>query len=238
MVLSDNHFSSGSGETLYAVIANATLSEDNTLLNFRRNNFELIPYMYIHPSWLILYERIMHNLGVHEKNHILITGSPGVGKSQFKYYCMWCTISSENCPSFIFQSQPNAAVLYSASSDSDISNPRKGPEDLPFFVDILEQAGPNIYLVQISAYTIVFSSPDNSRFKEFMKHRDSIKYILEPWSEEEVYKAWIPSFNKVPKEKVASQYAIYGGVPRYLFNHSDQFYVPMKFALGTNGSYD
>ena len=221
----------------YTVIASATLSDDNKVLKFGPNVFDLMS-IYIHPSWPLLYERIRRNLITYKKNHIVVTGSPGLGKSMFSYYYIWRAITEENCTSFLYEEQPKDVELHSEADVSLITNTLECPTGLPFFVDMIgTKAEPSPKPVRLSAYTIIFSSPDNSRFKDFLKHRNSIKYLLEPWTEEEVYEAWhlVSSFSQVPKEVVASQYAMYGGVPRFVFQRAAEGEGPMRPALSVTG---
>ena len=224
-------------QNLYSVLASATLSDNNKILNFGPNEFDLMS-IYIHPSWPLLYERIRRNLITYNKNHIVVTGIPGIGKSMFKYYYIWRAITEENCTSFLYEEEEKVVDLYSKATVSRITNTLECPTGLPFFVDMLgTKAEPSPKPVRLSAYTIIFSSPDNSRFKDFLKHRGRIQYILEPWTAEEIYEAWrlVPSFYSVPKELVDAQYAIYGGVPRSVFEHADMSDAPMMEALEIKG---
>ena len=229
-------------QNLYSVLASATLSDDNRVLKFGPNLFDL-KSIYIHPSWSPLYERIKHNLISYRKNHILITGSPGIGKSMFSYYYMWRAITQENATSFLYQAELDVVKLYSATSVSTVMDPYECPIRRPFFVDIGLLPEPYLYaepssiVYEVSAYTIIFSSPDRRRYKEFMKADHSVQYILEPWTEEEIGEAWhlIPSFSQVPKELVDAQYAIYGGVPRSVFDRAEEGEGPMRYALSVKG---
>ena len=233
-------------QNLYSVLASATLSDNNKVLNFGPNSFKL-KSIYIHPSWPLLYERIKHNLHEYEFDRILITGSPGIGKSMFSYYYMWRAITQENVTSFLYQTQVEVDVVrhYSATSVSlyNSKNIFDCPTGLPFFADIVPPPEPYSYAepalkpVRWSAYTIIFSSPDKRRYKELMKDMDSVQYILEPWTEEEIFEAWrlVPSFNQVPKDIVSAQYAIYGGVPRFVFDRAAEGEGPMRHALSVKG---
>ena len=229
-------------QNLYSALASATLSDDNKVLNFGPTSFNL-KSIYIHPSWQLLYERIKHNLITCRKNHILITGSSGIGKSMFSYYYMWRAITQENATSFLYQTELDMVKLYSATSVSTVMDPYECPIRRPLFVDIGLLSEPYLYaepssiVYEVSAYTIIFSSPDRRRYKEFMKSDHSVQYILEPWTEEEIYEAsrLVPPFGQVPKEVVASQYAMYGGVPRFVFQRAAEGEGPMRHALSVKG---
>lgn len=223
-------------ENLYTLMAYATLSDDNKTLKFGPNSKKLL-YLYIHPSWSPMYERITRNFDEYGKDRILVTGTPGIGKSSFSYYYIWRAICQDKLTSFLYQNSLNSVELHLSSTVVLIADTGICPKGLPFFVDMKTHAEPDPAAVERSAYTIIFSSPDNSRFKDFMKDQDRIKYILEPWSEEEINEAWrlVPSFSKVSEEVVGAQYAIYGGIPRSVFCHAEEVDEPMKHALSTKG---
>ena len=226
-------------QRLYTAITSATLSDDKKVLHFEPNHHEL-ESIYIRPSWPPLYERIKLNLHEHKKDHILVTGTPGVGTTMFSYYYMWRAITEENCTSFLFQIKPRVVGLHSAASVTIIedTSTHEGPIGLPFLVDMDAKQEPDPDAVRLSAYTIIFSSPVNVRYKQFMKHRNSVQYILEPWIAKEINEAWrlVPSFSKVPKKVVTAQYDIYGGIPRSVFCHWRNGDAPMRRALGLRGS--
>ena len=221
-------------QRLYTAITSATLSDDKKVLHFEPNHHEL-ESIYIRPSWPPLYERIKLNLHEHKKDHILVTGTPGVGTTMFSYYYMWRAITEEKCTSFLSQIKPRVAGLHSAASVTIIedTSTHEGPIGLPFFVDMTKEE-PDPDAVRLFAYTIIFSSPD----KQFMTHRNSVQYILEPWTEEEIYEAWrlVPSFNEVSEGVVGAQCDIYGGIPRSVFCHWRNGDGPMRRALGLRGS--
>ena len=222
-------------ESLYATIASATLSDDKKVLHFEPNRYKL-ESIYIRPSWPPLYDRIKHNLHEHKKDHILVTGTPGVGTTMFSYYYIWRAVTQENCASFIFQREVAVLDLYKKNTKTvlTVANMYKCPINIPYFVDTKPRSEPFETLYDMSAYTIIFSSPDNVRYKQFMKHRNSVQYILEPWTEEEIYEAWrlVPSFNEVSEGVVGAQYDIYGGIPRSVFCHWRNGDGPMRRALG------
>ena len=229
-------------QNLYSVLASATLSDDNKVLKFGPNAFKL-KFIYIHPSWPQLYERIKYNLHEHRKDHILVTGTPGLGKSMFSYYYMWRAITQENIALLHYQTELGVVKLYSISTVLPVADTGICRKGLPFFVDIMppsepySYAEPDLTAVERSSYTIIFSSPDKRRFKEFMKDQDRITYIIEPWSEEEIGEAWrlVPSFSQVPKDVVTSQYAMYGGMPRFVFDRAAEGEGPMRHALSIKG---
>ena len=174
------------------------------------------------------------------KKRIFITGSPGIGKSQFMLYCMRRSTQS-GVQSFLYQ-QERAVVEIHSHNNIAHADPfdrwRNIHYGIPFFVDIIGLSEPLPSMVDSSAYTIICSPSDHpSRYNHFLKARGSITYIPEPWPKYEIDKAWelIPTFNLVPKEVVNSQFKLYGGVPRYVFDKADEGDVAMHTAILTKG---
>ena len=227
--------------SLYDFVSSGRLENDGQVLIFTDSNF-LLSYLnivYIRPSWRELYDRIMNNLELGKKR-ILINGSPGIGKSQFMLYSMWRAIQS-GVQSFLYQQESTLVEIHSYNNIK-LADPfdrwRNIHYGIPFFVDITDLSEPLPSMVDSSAYTIIFSPSDHpSRYKHFLKARGSIAYISEPWSKYELYQAWklIPAFHTVPKDVVNSQYKIYGGVPRYVFDKADEGDGTMHTAILTKG---
>jgi hypothetical protein len=78
-------------------------------------------------------------------------------------------------------------------------------------------------------FSIIFSSPNPKRFKEFLKMRGSDSFgglplIMPPWSLEEVEVGLsrLSTFQAAGRETVLRQFKIYGGVPRILVDKNDE----------------
>lgn len=83
--------------------------------------------------------------------------------------------------------------------------------------------------------TIILASPNESRYHEFMKY-DGTRYIMNPWSKEDVWALWERNFRSFPEDELKKSYEIFGGIPRFLFN--SELGLEMKAALdATGGKY-
>ena len=227
--------------SLYNFVSSCRLEHDGQVLHFADSNISplYLNMLYIRPSWRQLHDRIMNNLELGKKR-ILVSGSPGIGKSQFMLYCMWRAIQS-GVQSFLYQQESGVVERHSHNSITH-ADPfdrwRNIHYGIPFFADITDLSEPLPGMVDSSAYTIICSPSDHpSRYNHFLKARGSITYIPEPWSKYEIDKAWelIPTFKLVPKELVNSQFKLYGGVPRYVFDKPDEGDVAMHRAILTKG---
>ena len=227
--------------SLYDLVAAARIGNDGQVLYFDTSNtvlaYSYLSMLYIRPSWPLLYDRIIRNL-VSGKIRILLTGSPGIGKSQFKLYCMWRAVQS-GVKSFLHQDEGEIKIHSQSSVEpaDDLGVWRNIHYGIPFYVDIVGASEPLPSMVDSSAYTIIFSSPDPRRHKVFLKGRGSITYVSEPWSKIEIDKSWelITHFHTVSKEVVDSQFKLYGGVPRYVFDKADEGDEAMSKAILAKG---
>jgi hypothetical protein len=179
--------------------------------------------------------QIMEDSLKNGSKHIVVTGTPGIGKSQFRQYCMW-RLAQQNetfllqlSQQYVFHFSPGRRVRHDYSSM---------PSGIPYLVDMKEVALPFCDEFQHNPrFMSIFSSPNPLRFKEILKIPNSIELIMPPWDEEEIYDAHrlISKFQSVDINVVSSQFLIYGGVPRYVFEQSDEGSDYMEMALRNKG---
>ena len=142
--------------------------------------------IYVRDCWIKMYQ-IMEDSLKRGCKHIVVTGTPGIGKSQFRQYCMW-RLAQQN-ETFLLQ-----------LSQQDIAHFSPGrlvrhdysfmPSGIPYLVDMKEVALPFCDEFQHNPrFMSIFSSPNPLRFKEILKIPNSIELIMPPWDEEEIYDA-------------------------------------------------
>jgi hypothetical protein len=73
---------------------------------------------------------------------------------------------------------------------------------------------------QCAGIVIIFSSPNEKRFKQFL-NTPSCKFILNPWGLNEVHSLWQRSYQHIPWDKVEHIYNRMGGVVRYVLEQSN-----------------
>ena len=197
--------------------------------------FELFsPEIYVRDCWIKMYQIMEESLKKGCK-HIVVTGSPGIGKSQFLQYCMWRL--AKQGESFLHETEPGMVNQYSPGTMASHSYFHL-PSGIPYLVDLKEPKLPCVnYGNWVPRFTAIFSSPNPLRFKEILKIPNSIELIMPPWDEEEIYDAHrlMSKFQSVDINVVSSQFLIYGGVPRYVFEQSDEGYDYMEMALKNKG---
>jgi len=168
----------------------------------------------------------------------LVTGTPGIGKSLFKYYFAWRWMQEREYNGFLWQETSDTIIHFSPKEGCSFFDHKKGTDILwlPLFVDMEEKSNPTL---RGALFTVVFSSPNPDRYKELMKKPNSKGFLHPPWSMDEILDAHmkIKRLHQYDAKVVCSQYAIYGGVPRELFDESAGGATNMLAALETKGLY-
>jgi hypothetical protein len=155
---------------------------------------------------------------------VVVTGSPGIGKSVFALYFMWRWYKENpTADGFVYEDTLDELRYFSRKNVGSATvytrkDRYKIPRGIPYFVDLKERVEPVIAgAYWAPQFTVVFSSPDNARFKEFLKTGRQL--VMPPWQASEILEAHslIPKYRQINREIVDSQFEIYGGVPRYVF---------------------
>ena len=190
--------------------------------------------LYVRDCWVEMYE-VMEDMLKAGYQRIAVTGTPGIGKSQFLQYFMW-RLAQKN-ESFLHETFPQMVHKYSPGNLATY-NYDNMPSGLPYLVDMEAETLPFYdYAKWQPRFTAIFSSPNPNRFKSIIKMDNSVELIMPPWENEEIFDAHklISKFRSVDIDLVKSQLAIYGGVPRYVFDKSKEGSRPMKQALRSKG---
>ena len=190
--------------------------------------------LYVRDCWVEMYE-VMEDMLKSGCQRIVVTGTPGIGKSQFLQYCMW-RMAQKN-EAFLHETYPQMVHMYSPGNFATY-NYNNIPSGLPYLVDLEAETLPFYdYAKWSPLFTAIFSSPNPYRFKSMVKMDNSVELIMPPWENEEIFDAHklISKFRSVDIDLVKSQLAIYGGVPRYVFDKSKEGSRPMKQALRSKG---
>ena len=196
--------------------------------------------IYVRDCWESLYIAIRNIQAEDHISNIVVTGSPGIGKSLFALYFMWRWYN-ENPTSdgFVYETTPDELRYFSNDSVAVYTRNDcyKIPSGIPYFVDLKARVEPIIdEFGWVPQFTVVFSSPDSARFKEFLKTGRQL--VMPPWQASEILEAHslIPKYRQINREIVDSQFEIYGGVPRYVFGEKrTEGRRSMDEALGAKG---
>jgi len=132
-----------------------------------------------------VYDLILDSLR-HNKIRVLVTGTPGIGKSHLAYYVMWKLTQHKDFANKRVFFQYDNGVLYelleTGARISSVDELQKSSGSL-LFVDNVSKSEPISCMI---ARTIVFSSPDTTRYREFRKGHGFIQLILNPPSIEDI----------------------------------------------------
>jgi len=234
---------------------------DNKVLTFPKNSYplegmgyELIKNIesriFIRKCYKEMYNLIMKMITNEDlkqrKRKFLITGTPGIGKSLFTLYFIKRYLDENNYSApFGFQRDRGKADIITSDGNLYVDVADKFyrfEENLPFFCDGIDKFEPNG--PKVPSLMIVTSSPDDARFKEYVKSNFVVTLTMPVWSREELdemYDAFemeamhdtvidIKYRNIVMRQ---SLYDVYGGVLRSI---QSQDGTKMMTALDKKGS--
>jgi len=152
-------------------------------------------------------------------NKALIVGNPGIGKSWFLYYVMWCLVK-KHVP-IVLESCAYSPNWYMFLPDGSVQkgNTSNRPQQLD---------DPNAwYLVDTTqpclcaAKTIMVSSPYKGHFKYYVKYEGSFIRYMPVWTEEEILLCRKEIYPNLPEEEVRGRFLKWGGIPRYVLEKVD-----------------
>ncbi|CAB1111758.1 unnamed protein product [Ectocarpus sp. CCAP 1310/34] len=197
-----------------AVVADNTLElADGT---FFLGEPRLRSKLFIRPCYKDLSELILEGVTDGTMDKIVVTGTPGIGKSEFGFYLMyllrgqgntvvlerkdsWFRFSDEGVTVGYFYSFRRAGYLY-GNSTWYLSDPEDRPKEL------------------LGLPTVVLLSPRKSRVNEFMKQPGSRRFYMPPWCLDELFRCRQAVFPHVPETDVRERFSKVGGVARAVFD--------------------
>ena len=232
---------------------------DNKVLTFPKNSYplegmgyELIKKIesriFIRKCYKEMYDLIMKMNKIEDEKitKFLITGTPGIGKSLFTLYFIKRYLDENNYSApFGFQRKREKADIVTSKGDLYRGVPEEiyaSEKNLPFFCDGIDKFEPNGPYVP--SLMIVTSSPDDARFKEYVKSNFVVTLTMPVWSREELDEMYDAFEMEAMHDKVIdikyrnivmrqSLYDVYGGVLRSI---QSQDGTKMMTALDKKGS--
>ena len=162
-----------------------------------------------------------------KRRSFLITGTPGIGKSLFALYFIKRYLDENNGSApFGFQRERRIADINTSEGNLYVGVPSgkyRFEKNLPFFCDAVDKFEPNG--PGLPKLMIVTSSPDNARFKEYVKDNFVVRLTMPVWSSDELSRMYDAFEMERLHERVIkienkgivwnqNLYSIYGGVPR------------------------
>jgi hypothetical protein len=227
-------FSLEDSRLIYDMLRSATVDKKTKVMKFETKKLkfdtlkQLFPTLYLRDCWDEIYERFQtcRERGSHDG---VITGTPGIGKSHFMRY--WVTRSAKEDTPIVWEFASGKFHYFSRNEvllnvpENDLYT-KLFEDETKFghFVDIKEIAEPSESIMDLSSFTLVFSSPDERRFHEMLKDKrgSSCRFAMDPYSEEEVWDAYeaMDEYKAIPRGKVEANMAVAGSIPRLIYSNN------------------
>lgn len=174
---------------------------------------------------------------------VVLTGVPGTGKSHFAAYVAWRLANMPSIKQIVYTRDPQKSDSFdlatrTITSSYTVSDERpaisnfRGCEHV-HIVDILDVVPPKDFF----GSTFIFSSPNRIRYKESLKHKNSIRFIMPLWTLDEIHAAREGFFPNVSKELADEIFEMYGGVPRFVLEKASTAKTAMTEALASVKSF-
>ena len=193
-----------------------------------RESDRVLQSVYVRCSYIDIFSLICESISSGTKR-IVVTGTPGIGKSTFLYYFVWKFLNDakgsldQNRFNLYIQCTP-LRVLQFAHDRVIVLTGVEAEETLIcddkalVLVDMRESDEPML----CSGIRIVLSSPNPARFKEFSKGVCR-KFCMNPWLYDEIHSVWLKSYKrKLTIEDVNRAYTLCGGIIRYVLEKNDE----------------
>ena len=124
---------------------------------------------------------------------ILFTGVPGIGKSMFMIYFLWRHQNDNRFTDkrFAFEIKSGVYNYYEPTNNNlaneylcakEVGSPSFHLDDILVVADIFDSTPP----LHHAKWTLIFSSSNPSRYKQFMNTNDSYEFLVPTWSEQEL----------------------------------------------------
>ena len=188
------------------------IPEHDTLFNID------IKFLYVRQSYLGLHKLIFSK--DHANRNVIITGTPGVGKSMFALYELYLALREGKTVVFRHLVSGNTYIF-------DIKKNRAFTTTAPYAVEsYLEEEG-TVYLYDagtksqpqygyfsFSGRILVFSSPERKNYADIHK-KGAMMCYMPTWSWSEISHI----VKKAERDEAVAQqmFDVFGGVPRYVF---------------------
>ena len=171
-----------------------------------------VEFLYVRQSYKDLHKLISTH---YAENNVIITGTPGVGKSLFALYELYIAIKGGKTVVFHYQPTHTTSVFDNRKIAfiSDAVEPYLKEQDTVY----LHDAGTKL-LAQYRSYRgriLVFSSPERTNYAEVQKKSGTIMLYMPTWSWSEICLV-IPK-TKINQAMTQEMFDKFGGVPRYIF---------------------
>lgn len=180
--------------------------------------FTNISSIFVRDSYNDIYNLILQKLNTNLSRHHVVTGVPGIGKSTFSLYFLWRYLNENPNAPVLCEFNYGIITLLDPQLSQKLSRMDCPLMNYPYLIDFSESSEP---LTGLGSFQVVFSSPDESRYKNMMKNLNSSRYIMPVWTIEEL-NLLRPSFTTISDDIVNARYDLVGGIPRHCFAHPEK----------------
>ena len=168
----------------------------------------------------VAYENILRIMECNPDRDYLVVGNPGVGKSLFAIYVLYCALRKSQSVLFhvavhkeiyFFQADQKASIVY--SGDQFLAE-KLNTEGVLYLYDAATRCHP--FLPTGKARVIAFSCPSRKNTADLVKLR-YVSLHMPTWSEEELLSASkLDQYGSIDAETVHSLFHMFGGIARYV----------------------
>ncbi|GIL64892.1 hypothetical protein Vafri_18731 [Volvox africanus] len=176
-----------------------------------------------------IFDRMMELHSSNGKKRFVITGTPGIGKSFFAVVLMGWLVQEIGVSTFLVEYQAGRYLFTREGTNIKVEEGSKTDfkEELEdpltwWIVDMGKGA-------EVPACTVLLASPDQQRYKEFLKFPGSSKLYMPVWSNEEIEECRMQLYPNLDKEEVEKLVTLWGKVPRYVLEKARDEWTLVRF---------
>ena len=191
-------------------------------------NHIIVKNIYVRESYKTITALMADKMIKEGVRRFVVTGTPGIGKTVFLHYFLWVlftrqTSINNNVERKIYL-QAEYGRIYSFQGNKTVSIDAGVAEETVLYDSnciLLAYMVIENEPARCSGTTIVFSSPNPKRYKQFV-NRMATRFILNCWTLEELKVVWSHSYQHIAWKDVKRIYNKMGGVFRYVLQqHND-----------------
>eukprot|EP00611_Tribonema_gayanum_P016481 TRINITY_DN286_c2_g1_i1.p1 TRINITY_DN286_c2_g1~~TRINITY_DN286_c2_g1_i1.p1 ORF type:complete len:488 (-),score=63.29 TRINITY_DN286_c2_g1_i1:153-1616(-) len=186
--------------------------------------------IYIRDCYCNLMEQINNLVAAGRVQRVVITGTPGIGKTCYAFYWLWHLCQTGR--TVVYQLGPDwyrfcGAIAVQGSRKAFLAAGYLDDPAAWYLSDPAESKKPYSWFGGI---TLFFAAPCRACYHEFLKAPAATKRFMPVWSEEELLRCAELLFSgqdperDVPQARVRELFRQWGGVPRYVLQcaHDDE----------------
>jgi hypothetical protein len=189
-------------------------------------------YIYIRDCYPHYFDILWKDLFVDKKHSVLITGTPGIGKSIFYMYVLERMKKERKDTVFVLASfskknQLISCVILAPGKEPDRVDKNQG---VPYIENaIYLYDGTPVVVEQGLVKTVIFASPDHEFIKEHSKNPTMRKYYMPLWTEREIFEAAELLELNLDYDFIPKLFSTFGGTVRYIFTEDENFRIEEGF---------